>query len=327
MPEHTNNDLKYIPLSEIRPNPAALRNVDKKSEQYVGLVDSVRQYGILSNITVRELQDKETGKPYFGLMDGLHRFSAALDAGLKEIPAKVVSFDDAKSWMAQIVANVQRVETTPSQLAEGVRRILGAEPTLTVTELAEKFGKSANWLSKIMNITKVQDEKIRALIDSGKIVLSNAQHLAMLPPEEMANFVDRAMTDTPAVFIPTVSVRIKEIRDAKRKGRAAGPEEFTPIPRLRRMPELKAELDTAKVGATMQRSSGAANTFMEGWNLAIKWATKMDPQSIAAAKEADRVRREKLKAEQEKKKLERAEQRQREAAEEVAKLTAAGAPA
>ena len=40
-------DLRTILLSTIRENPVALRNVNRKSDEYKGLVDSIRQKGFL----------------------------------------------------------------------------------------------------------------------------------------------------------------------------------------------------------------------------------------------------------------------------------------
>lgn len=101
--------LKSIPLSLIRENPVALRNVNRKGEGYLGLVDSVRKDGVLNAIVVREIKDPTNGNVVYGLVDGLHRFSAASDAGLTEIPAQVKDMDDAAVLEAQLIANVHKI--------------------------------------------------------------------------------------------------------------------------------------------------------------------------------------------------------------------------
>src|SRR3954469_21290947 len=101
-------NLANIPLSRIRENPVALRPVDKTSEEYKGLVDSVRRNGILNPISVREVPnpDPNDKEPLYSVVDGLHRFTAAGDAGLESIPAQIVTKTDADVLEAQIVANI-----------------------------------------------------------------------------------------------------------------------------------------------------------------------------------------------------------------------------
>lgn len=52
--------LAEIKLSEIRESPVALRKVDRTSEEYLGLVDSIRKSGVLNAILVREFKDEES---------------------------------------------------------------------------------------------------------------------------------------------------------------------------------------------------------------------------------------------------------------------------
>jgi ParB/RepB/Spo0J family partition protein len=90
--------LKEIKLTDIHENPVALRSVNRQLESFQGLVDSIREKGVLNAILVRELKNEETGETYYGLIDGLQRFSASQDAGRETIPAKVVSMSDAEVW-------------------------------------------------------------------------------------------------------------------------------------------------------------------------------------------------------------------------------------
>lgn len=97
--------LKLIPLRQIRENPVALRAVNRTSDGYVELVDSIKRNGVYNGILVREVKDPDSGEVLYGLIDGLHRFSAAQDAGLTEIPAQVRSMADAEVLEAQVIAN------------------------------------------------------------------------------------------------------------------------------------------------------------------------------------------------------------------------------
>jgi ParB family transcriptional regulator, chromosome partitioning protein len=98
--------LAHIPISKIRENPVALRSVNRTTEEYTGLVDSIRRSGVLNPVLVREVQDPDTKDIVYGLIDGLHRFTASQDAGQDTIPAQITSMEDAAVLEAQILANV-----------------------------------------------------------------------------------------------------------------------------------------------------------------------------------------------------------------------------
>jgi len=58
------SDIRTVKLAEIRENAVALRAVNHESEEYLGLVDSMRQRGFLGAIITRERVDSEKYKKY-----------------------------------------------------------------------------------------------------------------------------------------------------------------------------------------------------------------------------------------------------------------------
>jgi len=131
--------LGMVSLKKIRLNPVALRDVDRESEGYLGLVDSIKSSGVLNPIVVRPIKDSETGEELYGLVDGLHRFTAAGDAGLDTIPAHIKSMEEADILAAQIIGNIHRVETRPVEYSKQLQRILAQDPMLSMTALAAKL--------------------------------------------------------------------------------------------------------------------------------------------------------------------------------------------
>jgi ParB/RepB/Spo0J family partition protein len=310
--------LKTIPLKDIRENPVALRSVNRQSEEYLGLVDSIRRNGILNPILVREIRDPETGSLVYGLIDGLHRYSGAQDAGLTEVPAQVRSMEDGEVLEAQILANIHKVETRPVEYAKQLTRILAQNPTMTASELASRLSKSPAWLSDRLGLTKL-DEAIAKEVDDGKINLSNAYALAKLPKEEQANFFDRAMTMTPQEFVPTVTARVKELRDLKRQGKDTTPAGFVPVPHVRKIAELKDELEKPTVGPVLVSELGVKNPS-DAFALGVKWALHMDPASIEAARQKDEARKKELAEAKGKRERERLEKQAKDAADKAADL-------
>lgn len=291
-------DLKYVPLAEIKENPVALREVNRQGEGYIELVDSVKAEGILNPVVVRPAVDDETGEHYYSLVDGLHRYTAAKDAGLDEIPCHMMDMDDEKVLYNQIIANIQRIETRPVEYSHQLQRILSSDPTLTAATLASRLGKSQAWLNKRLGLLKL-DEGVADLVDSGKINLSNAFALAKLPPEEQKDYSDRAMTLPPQEFTASVLERKRELDKARREGRKASDAEFTPVPKFQKMKAIREELENKSVGPQVINAADVSSVE-DAFYLGLQWCIHMDPLSIEEAKQKDEERRQKQKEKREK---------------------------
>lgn len=315
-------ELKKLALSEIRENPVALRSVNMQSEEFLGIVDSINQKGFIGAITVRPNKDEKSGEEYFEIVDGLHRYTAAKEAGIDEINVVIVDFDDDAMLEAQIMQNMHKVETTPAQYAKQLRRILARNPLMTESELATKLAKSPSWIRSRLSLNKIEDEKILQLIDEGKIVLSNAYALAKLPTEEQAAFLDRAMTVKPTKFNEDVTTRVKELRESARQGKDAKQAEFSPAAHFQKLKDVKAELETGDRGKVLCKD---LDNPVDGFKRAIEWVLHLDPESVKVQKAEWEERlakkeeaKKKRKAEQAKKKAEKAKKKAEAAAKAAA---------
>lgn len=267
-------------LKDIRENPVALRQVNKKSEAYIGLVDSIKEVGLLNPILVRP-DDSQPG--VYTLIDGLHRFSACCDAGLETIPVQIKAMEDGRALEAQIIGNIHKVETKPVEYSKQLQRLLAMNPALTSGELAAKLAKSTSWIDDRLSLTKLH-ETIKKQVDEGRINLTNAYSLAKLEQDEQLNWVDKAMTLTPKEFGPMVIDRKKEIDKAKRAGRVAAPAEFRPTAYIRKLGELKAELENATVGPKMVEQLGLSKKGVDAFAAAVRWCLSVDDDTVAKAR-------------------------------------------
>lgn len=281
--------LRRVRLLDIRENKTALRECNRDTVEYKELLESVKMHGVFQTITVRECVDEQTQQTYYGLVDGLQRYTAAKDAGLDELDVKVIKADDFEVLKTQLILNVQRIETTPAAYSKQLSRMLNMNPTLTMQELASMIGKSSTFLYERLSLLKL-DNKIAKLVDEGQINLPNAYAIAKLPTEEQAAFVDRAITQQPQEFIPQTIARVKELKEAARKGQQAGPAEFVPTPRQRKLSELKEEFNNPTVVNDLVHKAGA-KTAHDGFILGVKWALHMDPISMQQDKAKDEARK------------------------------------
>jgi ParB/RepB/Spo0J family partition protein len=317
------SDLRNVQISEIRENPVALRGVDRESAEFAQLRDSIGKFGILNPITVREKKDETDGSVYYEICDGLHRYSGAKDAGVTDIPVKVVSFDEAQTLEAQIVANLAKVDTKPVEYTKALQRMFTLNPLLTLTDMADKLSVSPAWITQRLGLLKLHDE-VQKLVDEGRISLPNAYNLSKLPKEEQLNFIDGAMTQTAAEFAPTVTARVKALREAARQGKEATEPTFEPSAFGRKLSELKAENEKPSIGPALVAQTGIT-TAAQGFALGVQWALSIDPNSVEAQRAKWQAREDKKKADAAARAIEKADKKAQEAADAANKARAAAA--
>lgn len=284
--------LLHIPLADIRENPVALRPVDKTSDDYLNLVDSVKKNGVINAISVREISNPDPNGPQlYSVCDGLHRFSAAVDAGRETIPCQVMNKTDAEVEEAQIIANVHKIETKPAQYSKQLNRMVLRNPDMTMQELSSRLSRGPQWLSERLTLVKLS-EKIQKHVDEDRIKVSNAIALAKLPPEMQDDFVERAMTLSPGDFIPAVNAAVKQYRDNLRAGRDPSAPTFVAVQTLQKLADIKEVLANPKALAQELIAAAQPKTPEEIFALAIQWVLKADPKSIKIQKdkwEADQL--------------------------------------
>ena len=311
-------ELLHIPLNKIIEPDEKLRSVDRETEAYRGLVDSIKSKGVLNPINVREVEDPETGEKIYGLVDGLQRFNASKDSGKETIPAQVININKAEELETQILANVHKIETKPVEYSKAMLALLTNNPLMTRNELATKLCKTTAWISERLGLLKL-DEKIGQVVDDDKIGLSNAYALAKLPPEEQLEFVDRAIGMPPQQFAATANARVKELRDAKKQGRDASPAEFQPVAMLRPRKDLLAELESG-VATDYYCDKYKPATVEAAFKLCIEWVLNLDPESVNIQKAMDEERKSELRRRKEENAVERKRAKAKEAADKAAKL-------
>lgn len=100
-----------VPLSELHPfvnHPFEVRD----DEDMQKLVDSIKENGVLTNLTVRPRA--EGG---YEIISGHRRFHAAQLAGLDKIKVQVRNVDDDQAIIDMVDANIQREHISPMEKA------------------------------------------------------------------------------------------------------------------------------------------------------------------------------------------------------------------
>jgi len=279
------NKIITIAPADIRVTDFSLRKVDKESEGYIGLVNSIRERGFISSVTVCESVDKVTGAKVYELVDGLHRLSAAVEAGVDKITAVVADLDETGILETQILANVHRIETRPADYSKQLRKIIMLSPTMTVGELAKKLAKTPLWVKERLQIASIENETINDAINAGQIPVHNAVQLAKLPPEEQAEWILKAMEMPVAEFTKEVTDRVKQLKEHARKGLDSPEDTFQGHPVLRKLGIMKEVRENPALVENIINKSGAKSA-VDGAKALIDWVFQLDAETLKA-READ----------------------------------------
>lgn len=318
-----------LAVSVIEENPNALRTVvDKETVAYEELKASIKQYGVIDSISVREYtkEDNSTG---YRLVNGLHRLTACKELGIPEMSVNIITVDDEDLLATQIIANATSVKTTKSDFAKGIKQLVQLKGW-TFKEVAKKLDKSEKWVKDQFNMNDLP-EVVLKLIDTDKISLNNATALKSLPLDKIEDYLPAAMTESPETFVPRIGEIARELRAAAREGRQPVTE-FKPVVKVRKTSALKdafAEFEqTGTIGElrSLLELEGPADPFTAAVVM-LKWMMGLDAVSVAAQKAAFEA--EKLaKAETAKKKAEEKQKKKdADAAKALADAAAGTTPA
>jgi ParB/RepB/Spo0J family partition protein len=302
-----------VPVSLIRKSDTALRGVQRQTEKYQLLLQSVKRHGVLNSITVCERVDPATKTKFYALVDGLQRFTAASDAGLTEVPASIVDIDDAEILEAQIVTNLNRIDTRPADVSKHLLRILARNPYMTKQQLCERVCQSITWVEQRLGLANLKPE-IQELVNLGKIHLTNAYSLSKVDEEEQLQHVEAAMTESPKTFVPRMKQRVKELRDARKSGGDAGEATFQPVQYMQKVGDVKNELANGCPILSALIQKHAVTDPVDAAKLALAWALHFDQDSQDEQRREHDAKVKKREEEKERMKAEREEKKQKDAA-------------
>lgn len=176
--DNTARDFEYIPLTRIEPKEEQPRTVFEQ-DALAELTESVREHGVLSPIMVRSIGDNR-----YEIIAGERRWRAAREAGLSEVPARVVIADDKKALELAMVENLQREDLNPLEEARGYKALMD-EFNMTQEEVARSVSKSRPSVANSMRLLALPDElKELMLRPDRNLSAGSARALLALKSEE-----------------------------------------------------------------------------------------------------------------------------------------------
>lgn len=273
----------YMPISEIVESHLVLRLVDRGSVEYLELRDSVAAHGFLNSICVRP-SPHAPGK--YEPVDGNYRYHIARDLRLSSIPCIIKQgLSDADVLALQVEANACRPETTPTEYARQLKRLMSLrgfslDSGKALADLCAIVKKSPQWVKDVLGLLALSEEQQKA-VDRSEIPLTSAYLLAKIPTQYRRQFVDQARTLPASEFRVVAMAFIKQYREAIRQGKleVMFVDDFKPVAYVRKLRELEDELKHKRCGA-LRIAASECKTPLEGFYAAIEWALHLDPDSI-----------------------------------------------
>lgn len=161
-----------LPVSEIAPNPSQPRkNFD--DEEITFLAESIRQFGIIQPIAVKEresgpclkLNNETVYHASYEIIAGERRWRAARRLGLKKIPCIIYETDKLGSAMLALIENIQRKELTIFEEAAAINNLL-LMTNITQLELAKRLSVSQSSISNKLRLLKLTAEEREMIINA-----------------------------------------------------------------------------------------------------------------------------------------------------------------
>lgn len=187
-----------VPLVELHPfvnHPFEVRD----DEDMQKLVDSIKENGVLTNLTVR--RRAEGG---YEIISGHRRFHAAQLAGLESIKVQVRDVDDDQAIIDMVDANIQREHISPMEKARAYAMKLeaikhqGCRTDLTSGQIVQKLSvekvaegttdgyKTVQRFIRLNNLVPDLQKKV----DNGSLKFNPAVELSYLSADEQKDFLN-----------------------------------------------------------------------------------------------------------------------------------------
>ena len=201
---------RMIAIDLIDPNPNQPRQVMGDLSE---LMASIAEKGILEPLIVRHRGDR------FQIVAGERRYQAAVQVGLKELPAVIREADDNEMLEVALVENLQRKDLTAFEEAEAMQT-LSQRCGYTHEMLARKLGKSRTAVTESLALQGMPEEikNVCRLADiSSKSLL--LQIVRQSDPQKMLALVEKIAGQGGATR--------EEVRRVTAKAKRGRPKAFT----------------------------------------------------------------------------------------------------
>lgn len=177
-------EIANLPVKRIKPDPSQPRQT-LDEEKIQEMAQSMKTEGVINPIEV----DKD-----LIIVTGEMRWRAAQAAGLKEIPAKIISISPKERFRRQVVENIHHNTMTDWDTGKALHKLLegvqdtelrshsGGHPDQGISKLARILGKSKRYILDHLELQNAPEE-LRSHIQKGLVPYTFIRALKNTPEE------------------------------------------------------------------------------------------------------------------------------------------------
>jgi len=204
---------REIDPAAIEPNPRQPRQVFDE-EALAELVHSIREFGLMQPIVVRELA-ADNGVSRYQLVMGERRWRAAQEAGLTAIPAIIRETGEDNLLRDALLENIHRVQLNPLEEAAAYQQLLD-EFGVTHDELAARIGRSRPVITNMIRLLRLPIA-VQRRVAAGVLSAGHARALLALEagPEAQEELAARIVAEGLSVRATEEAVTLANRADTK----------------------------------------------------------------------------------------------------------------
>ena len=255
-------EIKEIPVSEVRPNPYQPRKTFNE-EALRELSESIKNYGVFTPIIV-----KKSIKGY-DLIAGERRLRASKLAGMEKIPAIVKDYTDDQMREISLLENLQRENLTAIELAWAYKGIID-NLDIRQEDLAQKIGKSRSHITNTLGLLNLP-ENVQKMILNGDISMGHARVLSKIDDGyEIERLAKKITEENISVHELENISKNEEIKKRTPISRRSSNNDYTHVEReMREIRGTKVKIDNKKLSIYFENVNDL-NRILEIMNIEIK---------------------------------------------------------
>lgn len=203
--EVESHEQSKIPVDEIRPNPYQPRKVFDE-DALKELSSSIKQHGVFTPILVKKSIQG------YDLIAGERRLRASKLAGLKDIPAIIVDFDDQEMMEIALLENIQREDLNVIEEAKAYEKLI-QRLNYTQEQLAHRVGKSREHITNLLRLLKLPED-VQEYVVNKQLSMGHVRALLGLKTEAGMRKVAKQAIDQ-GLSVRKVEQIVKDINNKK----------------------------------------------------------------------------------------------------------------
>ncbi len=175
-----------LPVGEIRPNPYQPRKIFDQAA-LEDLASSIRIHGVFTPILVRKSIHG------YDLIAGERRLRASKMAGMSDIPAIIVDFDEKQMMEISLLENIQRENLNVIEEAKAYEQLIHSFH-YTQEQAANQVGKSREHVTNLLRLLKLPED-VQTYVVEKKLSMGHVRALLGLKDQDQMRKIARQAID------------------------------------------------------------------------------------------------------------------------------------